>query len=128
MRMLTIVAIGLASVSLAACGEKENPVKASGSDPYEITRSAPAAPADRGTSPDPTPATHAIAPAPADTPAAYAATPTARDTPAQQPLKEMTAAEESKSMPKSGQANNYSSTAIEASQGKPSNDSSAPAK
>lgn len=103
------IAVALAvSFALVACGEKSNsPIKTTdnamrpGTAPT-ISASAPAAPTDL-TPPAPTPATHAQSVEP---PAAGTA-PTARDVPEASPLKTLTPAEESNSMPKSGQSDNH---------------------
>lgn len=113
MKVPTIVAVLAIASALAACGEKQSPVKTSGSDAYTVSASAPPAQADRTTPPDAVPQTHAMNPQPAPPPDAASAAPTARDTSAQQPLKDLSKAEEMLSLPKSGQVNNHSTTALD---------------
>lgn len=132
MRSHAIIAVLALSSALVACGQRaDSPIKTGTTGPVvSPTSSAPAAPSDRESPPAATPPTHAQAPQPETTGA-----PTARDTPAAQPQKEMTAAEESKSMPKPGQTDNHFTTstdgAIKGSQQSPGNvppESVAPAK
>jgi hypothetical protein len=110
MRSHAIIAVLALSSVLAACGQRaDSPIKTgtTGSLANPAASAPPAAP-DRESPPTTTPATHAQAPQPDATSA-----PTARDTPAAGPLKEMTPAEESRSMPKPGQVNNYSTPSIQ---------------
>lgn len=114
MKTLALVtAIALSSL-LVGCGERNNPPiktsKSGGEQVVQPTASAPPAPADRATPPDPTPVTHAGAPTP--TPSAPTA-PTARDTGAQRPASEMTKAEEQSSQPKPGQGDSHSTPSIQ---------------
>ena len=110
-RHALIAVIALSSV-LAACGERNNPpIKTSKSDGDQVvqpTPSAPLAPTDRATPPDPTPVTHAGAPE-VTTPMA----PTARDTPGQKPASELTKAEEASAQPKPGQTDNHFTTSTD---------------
>lgn len=111
MKLPTIIAALVIASALAACGEKQNPVKTSGSEPSEITASAPSAPTDRNTPPDSTPPTHAMDPKPE---AAWTGLSTAQDTSAQKPMKDLTASEQTYSMPKPGQSDNHSSPSVDA--------------
>ena len=109
------IAVALAiSFALVACGEKSNsPIKTTddamrpGTTPT-VSASAPAAPTDL-TPPAPTPATHAQSVQPPEAGAA----PTARDTPEAGPMKTLTKAEESNSMPKPGQTDNHMTPSLE---------------
>ena len=109
MKMHAIVAVLAVSSALVACGERsDSPIKTSGGSVSTAGAAVPAAPADRDSPPAATPPTHSAAPQPEATGA-----PTARDTPAAQPTKELTAAEESKSMPKPGQTDNHFTTSLD---------------
>ena len=110
MKSHAIIAVLVLSSALVACGKNaDSPIKTGTTGPVVTpTSSAPPAPADRESPPAATPTTHAQAPAPDATGA-----PTARDTPAAQPQKELTAAEESKSMPKPGQTDNHFTTSTD---------------
>ena len=113
-----LLAVAVAA-ALAACGQQnDSPVRTSspvsGTTNTTIEATAPAAQSDRDTPPRETPSTHSGAPQPeASATAAAASTSTARDTPAQAPASALTAAEESKSMPKPGQTDNHSSPSLQ---------------
>ena len=114
MKTQAVVAFLALSSLLVACGERsDSPIKTGTTGALTApAAAAQPAPSDRETPAAATPLTHAQAPQPAQGEAAAAA-PTARDTPASGPLKEMTAAEESKSMPKPGQTDNHFTPSID---------------
>ena len=112
MRPHAIAAMLAVSFALVACGEKSNsPIKTTdnalrpGTTP-NVSASAPPAQTDL-TPAAPTPATHAQTAQPPASDTSTAPAPTARDTPAAAPAKEMSASEESRSMPKPGQTDNH---------------------
>ena len=107
-----LLAVAIAA-ALAACGQQnDSPVRTTspvtGTTNSSIQATAPAAQPDRDTLPRETPSTHAGAPQQEATNA-----PTARDTPAQKPASDLTAAEESKAMPKPGQTDNHFTPSID---------------
>ena len=110
MKTQAIVAVLALTSALVACGERsESPIKTGTTGALAAPAAgAPAAASDRESPPAATPLTHAQAPQPEATTA-----PTARDTPAAGPLKSMTAAEESNSMPKPGQTDNHFTPSID---------------
>lgn len=109
MKSQVILAVLAASSLLVGCGERaDSPIKTTTTSQSDPVASAPAAPSDRDSAAAPTPSTHAQTVQPVATDA-----PTARDTPAQQPMKDLTAAEESNSMPKPGQTNNFMTPALQ---------------
>ena len=110
MKPHAILAVLAMSSLLVACGERaDSPIKTTTTNPAsDPIASAPAAPADRDSAAAATPSTHAGTAQPAATDAS-----TARDTPAQKPMSDLTAAEESKSMPKPGQSDNHSSPSLQ---------------
>lgn len=113
----SIVAVLALSSVLAACGERsQSPIKTGTGNALNAPSTA-AGPAvsDRESPPAATPLTHAQAAQPPQPDAAGGPTaaPTARDTPAAGPLKEMTKAEESSSMPKPGQTDNHFTPSID---------------
>ena len=113
MKSPAFIAVMALTSTLMACGDRDTPVQTGASGTAATTstaQSAPAAPAMRDSTAAATPSTHAGAP---QTPAPTAAAPAAQDTKAQEPLKDLTKAEEANSMPKPGQANNYSTTALD---------------
>lgn len=109
-RSLTLVVV--CSALLMGCGERNNPAPTSSAPSASPPTTVGAAPAttDRESPPAATPATHNQAPEP---PASTSSAPTARDTPASRPTGSMTAAEESKSMPKPGQTDNHFTPSID---------------
>jgi hypothetical protein len=107
MKRITALSVVAISAALAACGQKsESPIRTSspvgGTTTPSVQATAPAAQPDRDTPPKETPSTHSGAPQPEST-----AAPTARDSPANRPTSDLTAAEESKAMPKPGQTDNH---------------------
>jgi hypothetical protein len=112
-RLSMSVAAIAAALALAACGNDapNTPApKTSGttSDQVATQSTVPPAQADRDSPPAMPPATHSGTPQP-EAPAA----PTARDTAANQPLGELPKSQETSSLPKAGQVNNHSSTAMD---------------
>ncbi len=101
---ISVFGVIAVAAALTACDTRDSrPANQTGS-PSHPTQTAPpkmtAAPAD-------TPPATAVAPMPA--PNAVEGAPTAKDTPIPDPLKEMSKAEESKSMPMPGQGDTHSS-------------------
>lgn len=101
-----------AALALAACGRDDVPpapkVGEAPGTSVAAQSAPPAAAPDRESPTAQTPATHAGTPQP-EAPAA----PTARDTAANKPLDDLTKAEENTALPKAGQVNNHSSTAMD---------------
>ena len=107
-----VAIISLAAVALVGCGEKDADTAATATEPT-ITAPAP------GTSGSSAPAESSAAPSSSesgsagsvpDAAPAPSSTDTAQQTGAHPPDKEMTPKEESESMPKPGQANDYSTS------------------
>jgi hypothetical protein len=111
-RQSTVLVLALCA-ALGACQKDENPVRTSNpaggttTIPSVATKAVPGAQADRDRAPAPTPSTHAGAPQATAESDATTAGPRARDTPANRPTGDLTAAEESKAMPKPGQTDNH---------------------
>jgi len=105
----SILAIIAISAALTACDTRDNRTPNHTGSAVPSTQPAPpkmtAAPADTA------PAT-SVAPMPA--PKAAEGAPTAKDTPSPDPLKAMSKAEESKSMPMAGQGDSHSSPSRDA--------------
>ncbi|MCL4761641.1 MAG: hypothetical protein KJ018_07635 [Burkholderiales bacterium] len=107
---LLLLAIPTA-LTLAACGQDTPPAPKTTEAPgtsVATQSSVPPAQPDRTTAPADAPATHSGTPQP-EAPAAG----TARDTAANQPLDDLSKAEENTALPKAGQVNNHSSPAMD---------------
>lgn len=106
---MTAAAIA-AALALAACNDAPDTPKTSGTTGGQVATQSTVPPAqpDRDSPPAMPPATHSGTPQP-EAPAA----PTARDTAANQPLGELPKSQETSSLPKAGQVNNHSSTALD---------------